>query len=110
MSTLPQTEWQSAMAVEIKRSIEQLPASMVLQRGSQSSSECGNTTATEVLVEPLNVVFAPLTPGMLALVDHIPVHVMGVAIEYPYRGGAVEFTVDCLLLLTSLAYRCEVIP
>lgn len=98
------------MAVEIKRTIEQLPASVVLRRESHSCSECGNTTATEVLVEPLNAVFASLAPGMLALIDHIPVHVMGVDIEYPYRGGAIEFTVDCRLQLAPMAYRCEVIP
>lgn len=109
MTTLPQTEWQAAMAVEIKRAIERLPESMVLRPVSHSCSECGNTTVTEVLTEPLDTVFAMLTPGMLSMIDHIPVAVMGVEIEYPYRGGAVEFTVDCQLQLTPMAYRCEVV-
>lgn len=98
------------MAVEIKRTIELLPASMVLQPISHSCSECGNTIVTEVMVEPLNTVFAMLTPGMLRVIDHVPVAVMGVDIEYPHRGGAIEFTVDCRLQLVPMAYRCEVIP
>ena len=107
MTTLPQTEWQSAMAAEIKRAIEQLPWYLVLQSKSYTCSACGNQTVIESIMEPRHGVHVAIEPDWLKLIDHVPVNVIGVEVEYPYEGGAVEFTVDCKLTLHG-TYACEV--
>ena len=109
MTTLPQTEWQSAMAAEIKATIEAMSTSMVLQSKSHTCSACGNSRVTETIVEPRHGFHVAIDSDWFNLIDHVPVNVIGVEVEYPYEGGAVEFTVDCKLTLHG-TYACEVIP
>lgn len=110
MTTLPQTEWQKSMAVEVKRAIEGMPECLVLLPVTHSCSECGNQTVTETIAEPRNVVWVPIRPHWFSTIDHLPVDVLGIEVEYPHRGGAVEFTVDAKLKHQHGYYACTVVP
>lgn len=110
MTTLPQTEWQREMAACIKAAIEGMPASMVLKPVTHSCSECGNQTAIETIAEPGNVVWVAIKADWFNTIDHLPVDVLGIEVEYPHRGGAVEFTVDAKLKHQHGYYACTVVP